>query len=415
MPSNAPLSFDQSSDDVPATRLPRGWFVVIQVVGLVVLGSFSAGCRGRAKRDLYTQKLQQEVRVLEDQLYEADYENRVLIEKLRRARMNLAVEEETDPTRSAPSLPRPPQPSSGRQPLEDPPRDRDSGPGRPAVPVPDDRPDIPPDEDLFDPSDAVDEGDLVDPSELLDPGNLPDDPGRLLPPPGLPEPPGPDDLRIDPIEKGEILPPPTSNGRPDGPPGKIELPDLSLLGGLGPVAGASPKIVLHTSKIEIDTSQTRPHLAQQDSADGQRPAETVTAGIDLVIRGVDQYGHPIGLLPKTHDPMAKLASAATPSTRPIADPKQPTQLSVLLLDAAKSGEEAKLGRWDFDEELLARLQQRSPDGFSVRVPIRWQEARPSGDKVIVFARLQEAGRDMRCEAEVPLKTTPSVAGWLPRH
>ena len=408
MPSTDPSPFDATTARAPAARLPQWSLVVI----LLIFGG-SAGCRGRAKRDLYTQKLQQEVRVLEDQLYEADYENRVLIEKLRRTRTELALEEEVPPAR--PDLP-PPRRPSGREPLDESPQDRQrKPPRRPATPVPDDRPDSQPGEDLFDPSEAIDEGDLVDPSELLDPGNLPDGPGPLPPPPGLPEPPGPDDLRIDPIEKGEILPPPTSNGRPEGPPGKIELPDLSLLGGLGPVAGASPKIVLRTSKIEIDTSQTRPHLTQNAATETGQPSQTVTAGIDLVIRGIDQYGHPIGLLPKTHDPTARLASSATPPTRPISDPQQPPKLSVLLLDAAKTGDEAKLGRWEFDETLLSRLQQQSPDGFTIRVPIRWQEARPSGDEVIVFARLQGAGRDMRCEAEVPLNPTPSVAGWLPRH
>ena len=45
-----------------------------------------SGCRSRATRDLYTQKMASEIRVLEDQLYEADYQNRILRDKLEQER-----------------------------------------------------------------------------------------------------------------------------------------------------------------------------------------------------------------------------------------------------------------------------------------------------------------------------------------
>ncbi|MCA9138772.1 MAG: hypothetical protein KDB00_18500, partial [Planctomycetales bacterium] len=45
-----------------------------------------AGCRGRAHEDLYRAKMANEIRVLEDQLYDADYQNRVLRDELDRIR-----------------------------------------------------------------------------------------------------------------------------------------------------------------------------------------------------------------------------------------------------------------------------------------------------------------------------------------
>ncbi len=45
------------------------------------------GCRGAAYRDVYTQKMAGEIRNLEDQLYQADYENQVLNDRLSRAEM----------------------------------------------------------------------------------------------------------------------------------------------------------------------------------------------------------------------------------------------------------------------------------------------------------------------------------------
>ena len=57
---------------------------------LLLLGAVlpaAIGCRSRAQQDLYQQKMIREVRILEDKLYEADYKNRALSEKLKRARI----------------------------------------------------------------------------------------------------------------------------------------------------------------------------------------------------------------------------------------------------------------------------------------------------------------------------------------
>ena len=43
------------------------------------------GCRGKARNELYRQKMANEIRVLEDQLYDADYKNRVLRDRLEKS------------------------------------------------------------------------------------------------------------------------------------------------------------------------------------------------------------------------------------------------------------------------------------------------------------------------------------------
>ncbi|MEM9828920.1 MAG: hypothetical protein AAF958_20200 [Planctomycetota bacterium] len=63
-----------------ASSLVKPGFTLVFACAVLTL----VGCTTPAQRDVYQRKLANEVRVLEDQLYEADYENRVLREKLDR-------------------------------------------------------------------------------------------------------------------------------------------------------------------------------------------------------------------------------------------------------------------------------------------------------------------------------------------
>jgi hypothetical protein len=200
-----------------------------------------------------------------------------------------------------------------------------------------------------------------------------------------------------------------------------------MLGGLGQVAGSTPKIELQASKIRIDATLSQVKSATDGTGaatsgkqvEGQQAAgqpAIVTEGVDVVLRADDQYGHPIPLLGRTHDPMAPLRSQDTAIPRPL--PKNTTQLTILALDPTKTGAEAQIGRWDFDTEQLRALETASlanhGSGYAITVPIRWREKTPAGEAVVFFARMQTPERDLRCEAEVALKKQPSVAGWLPR-
>ncbi len=465
------------------------------------------GCRGRAQEDFYRQSLQREVRQLEDQLYEADYENRVLIDELRSERVTSPASEEMGPSRSGraadpsdfdPSyVPaespdfglddalgsqrdssgseaksnRPPSSSRETSGRED--SRRETIPAGPKAsdakqspkPVPDaDRSDSEDDElpdidSLIEPGQLVDPGDLVDPETLIDPGTLEspspkanpspkpnpspkaeDEPAgksgkdnepspdvQLLPPPGGPVPPGTPDLELEPIDPGIPMPPGSLDGQPDDDPSKIELPGVSMLGGLGPVAGSTPKIELQPVKIRIDaiTSKVRMNAdekAKLRSSDGeQKDAEkavvVVTKGVDLTIRADDQYGHPIAVLGRTHDPIDPLRSPDAAVPRPL--PTNDARLTIIALDPTKAGEDAQLGRWDFDTEKLRQLETTSlanhASGYAITVPIRWRDRIPAGEAVVFFARFEAGKRDLRCESEIALNRQPSVAGWLPRR
>lgn len=468
-------------------------------VGCLLVLITSSGCRGRAQEDLYRQNLQREVRVLEDQLYEADYENRVLIDKLRRERARIDDCETDDavPSRRGGRLRDLVAPGTGSDrsrtpdeayldleqgfddtPVDDafrrrgdfnaPLRDYESippgakspeTPERSAVPKP--QPDSSPDQpsndqsrspkkssdagDLPDIDALVDPGTLVDPGELVDPGSLMDpeklqsprpDPNSpkstpnsqprtppgpmkipdLLPAPGGPTPPGTNDLQIDPIEPGVPTPPNAPNGRPDGPPGKIDFPlSMTMLGGLGQVAGAGPRIELQPTKIRIDATSSQVRMAEPETptTDDVQSSQ----GVDLVVRADDAYGHPIAILGRSHLPTERLVPETTVKTRPL--PKESTHLSIIALDPTKTGDDAKLGRWDFKSDQLQELETLSrgsqANGYATTVPIRWKDRVPQGDSVIFFARLQSDDLDVRCESEFSLKKQPSVAGWLPRR
>ncbi|WP_233215760.1 hypothetical protein [Rhodopirellula bahusiensis] len=428
------------------------------------------GCRGRAKREVYSQKMAREIRLLEDQLYEADYENRVLIEKLRRAKAAAASAGTNPPpaSRRNPNLTqglskpsvtdskRPPDPVVDPEPdssNDDAGDDFDMGadlegpefidPGVPDKFAPRDQPlidpsdpspadlDVSPDAEDVPPGKKdqtdipFDFGNGMDLDSMIDPGEpfIPDsDPGSLLPAPTQPVPPGTNDLKFDPVVPGDPVPPSSPSGRPDSPPGQIDLPaGLGMLGGLGKVNGAPERIELYTAKLSVNDKNSLPRFAS-DTASNQAPPTNPdyppTEGIDVVVDSMDQYGHAIALMGDSLNPVTKLASSEKPQPKPIPESFEKSFLSIVVLDASKTGDEAKLGRWDFGPDQLVRLQQMSAVDLpreSLRIPIRWKDKQPAGEKVVVFVRMKQGERDVRCDAEMDLRSKASVAGWLPRR
>lgn len=440
----------------------------VLLAGCCVVGVVGTGCRGRAQRDVYSQKMAREIRLLEDQLYEADYENRVLMEKLRRAK-TLAAQNNapapssqrkpgllqglTSPQNKQTRLPDPvvdPDITSQKDPLDldevvdgpefiDPGMPDDFSP-REDIPKPleDPVPDLDqpnglsvPDTDANQPSGGddkkqdLDVGNGFDLDSMIDPGEpfIPDsDPGSLLPAPTQPVPPGPSDLQFDPVVPGDVVPPSSPSGKPEDPPGKIDLPPgLGMLGGLGSVPGAPAKIELYPAKIQVNPKVSTPKFISDLSSLPAPPANPdypPTEGIDVVLDSVDQFGHGIALLGGSHDPLNRLASADQPRPTSLPKSSESTIVSVVVLDANKTGDDAKLGRWDFKSDQLLKLQQMSAVDLpreSVRLPIRWKEKRPTGEKVVVFVRLKQGERDIRCDIELDLRSKASVAGWLPRR
>ena len=297
-----------------------------------------------------------EIRILEDQLYEADYHNRVLCDELERCRVKSHTVQVEDKTETKQSTPTPK--SSADRGLSDPIKDDES--------VQDDQDDIDM-EEAFDDADLelppVETGEPVDPDALEDPGV------EELSAPGLPEPPGKDDTTIPFIDPGEILPPPADGGEEPLQPGQIELPDS---------VSSSPST---PEKLKI-------HTGFSSGISGDRPNNEMT----IVIHVVDRQGRTVNL----------------------ADFDIDARLSVVVLDPARDASEARIGRWDFDKDQIAELIKRDPIS-GLHVPIRWHGDRPTGQEVVVHVRLRAEEDEMRCERRLAIAKKKAIAEWTPRR
>ncbi len=371
----------------------------------------AAGCRGRAQDDLYRAKLTQQIRVLEDQLYDADYQNRVLTEELARARRELA--EETPPQTEFQPAPTPdveitpgtedsykildpesldapsnPKPDTGtpQQPADQPPEtatpDGQAGDDDASTPLRD--PEKPAaDPGLGEPTESVpapvpepsnSEPSNSEPGMLLPPPPKPTEPEQI--PPGKPQPPSEEQLRDDPVIPGEVLPP---DEAPDAPPGKIEIsPDAKTL------------------RFEPEPPRSPPvpdHLELHDGlSGGYRLDESSDAdGLLLVVTAVDERDEP---MPLEHFDID-------------------AQLTVVVMEPGTTDPAEALGRWEFSPDEVRQLVRKAPvDGF--HIPIEWQQRTPEGDEVIVHVRLAAAEDEMRCQGRVRLETSVAMSNWLPR-
>lgn len=355
-----------------------------------------------------------EIRVLEDQLYEADYHNRVLIDKLEQIRLKSEAASKSpgrddrsyDTSASpVPSRQRTERGESSSAPLRDPGSQGDSSwipPELPQLDSPSDKaapgakPEEPSGRERSAPSDAdplqgigdldamIDEGESVplpqpesadEPTPPAEPSadapaepNMEADSDELLPAPGGPEPPGKSDLELPPVLPGEVLPPSSLDEEEAKPPGQIVLPD------------SAQAVVLP------DQLRVHPSLSGGQRVDGQ------VANMMIIVNVLDQQGRPIDL----------------------SDFNVHAELSVVLFDGPdQPTDETRLGRWDFNSEQIQNLIQSDPiSGF--HVPIQWQGRQPSEEEMQVHVRLRSEEDEMRCEARLKVVRANAVAEWAPR-
>ena len=384
----SPLAHAASRDPIPVPRTerpvaPRRTAAARQLpaVALALVGTlgFAGGCRGRAQDEIYRQKLTGEIRNLEDQLYEADYENRVLAQRLQRLEQDLRRLRETpeetraaEPRRSRTLEPRPLEPGTPPE----------STRGRP-TPPPGPTPAAPPSRQPS-PEWELDLDDIEIDEGLPEFGREGNRESRLEPAPGGPEPPGPRDLRIPPIEPGEVVPPPSGDAEPESLPGKIELDETMRFLGAARVLGAA------------GGRPDGPHRGGGDASRGEEPRAPVqirlhptlsgplrsiglpgspkasdgddvedAGGIELVIQAVDRGGRVVDLDGFDID----------------------AELSVVALDPLRDPSEARIARWDFAPEDVARLVRDRPIS-GLYLTLAWQDERPRGDEVRVHVRLR---------------------------
>ena len=421
--------------DTPHLRIP---YLALIILGVVLPAA--NGCRSRAQQDVYQQKMIREVRVLEDKLYEADYKNRVLAEKLKRAR----IEASEVPIHSAKPARRPDtlrkqgtyrgEPSF--EPTPDPKANR-SDSTKDVFPAEDEEIGL---SDLLPPT--FDEGERVEPGaiDINEPGSTADpkkpfnldpvpltDPPATSPPNVLPTPafPGlnPNSPDTESPKDSAATPPsafslPPSSGESDTakpsepsartrlldpapggpvPPGKedTELPPV-LPGEQLPPQFGSPDKKKPPGQIQLPDSvksnnRVPDSLKIHPTLSGASRIDEKIQDMLLVVNVVNDLGKTISLNEFLVD----------------------GEMSIVVLDPKREPSLARLGRWNFDREQVLSFVKNSPvSGF--HIPLDWTMDEPLGSEVIVHVRLRAEDDEMRCEAKLNLDKQRGVAGWLPR-
>jgi hypothetical protein len=281
---------ERPSDDAPGIRFALA--IGVAGIALIALG----GCRGAAHREVFQQKMAGRIRILEDQLNEADYQNQILADQLARSRNQVVIPENTRGQASAaaklrPS--RPPRPSAG--------------PTRPGAGSPT-------------PSPALPARPLADsPADGGNGDDAPDDDSFV--PPQVPIPPGLEDLDFPDVDLGEPVPPAGAQAVPELPPGQIELP--------APVQRSSHVEPSVLASLRINQSMSGGY--RFDDADEK-------TGMHLAVEPIDERGQMVSLL-----------DCDTAGT-----------LSVVLLDPTLDPSDARIGRWDFDAEETRSMARSGP-------------------------------------------------------
>ncbi len=361
-----------------------------------------AGCRSPLQRQVYSQEMAGEIRILEDQLYDADYQNRVLRDELKRVKA--ACEPVTDTQTRRQAVP----PTT------------DYGPAfssQPSI-------------ETFDPMELSDQPDLIydnypDPTETSprrapkinpSPSGTTESPSgdltlpnvttertpapnvtapnvtapalndalengfQELPPPRIPEPPGNETFRAPSIVPGsKVAPPPIPGSPEDVPPGKVDLREIEELLNYSSPTLPAPSPPDH---IQLHPSLSSAHQFDQDDA---------ADGLWIVVNVVDTEGKIINLNDFDVD----------------------ASMTIVALDPSQNASAARIGRWDFSADEVKQFVRSIPVQ-GLHVPIQWQDIEPSGDEVLVHVRLQAEGEEMRCQGKLSLNTAAAMAKWMPR-
>ncbi len=88
-------------------------------------------------------------------------------------------------------------------------------------------------------------------------------------------------------------------------------------------------------------------------------------------------------------------------------------ISVALLDPALPGEAARVARWDFSADEVARAYNRSPSAEGLKLKMRWPGAPPVNDRLQVFVRYTTGdGRQYESDSELNVDPPERPAqGW----
>jgi hypothetical protein len=420
------------SSDIPPLR-PR-------LLALIILGvalSAALGCRSRAQQDLYQQKMIREVRILEDKLYEADYKNRALSEKLKRARIE-ASEVQIHSAKPARHPRAQREESSQIEPTPDPNSNRNKLDN--SRNLPEDSDDEIGLSDLLPPT--FDEGDPIDPGaiETNQLRSNPEQPKNSDPVP-LTDPPAPASPDTLPVPAFPGLNPRTPGSPEDTPPASTP-PTFTLPRNLDSPAnksdsGASEKN-LESPELKPAPSGPVPPGIEDTELPPVLPGETLppqlAPGEENLPPGQIQLPDSVKSNQRVPDSL-QIHPTLSGANR-VGDQLQDIllvvnvvndlgktidlndflvdgEMSVVVLDPQREPSVARLGRWNFDRKQVLNFVKHDPvSGF--HIPLQWAMDDPLGSEVIVHVRLRAEDDEMRCEAKLNVDQQRGVAGWLPR-
>ncbi|MCA9133594.1 MAG: hypothetical protein KDA45_10585 [Planctomycetales bacterium] len=371
-----------------------------------------SGCRNRAYSDLYIENMAAEIRDLEDQLYEYDHEYRLLEQELASLRQqNLQLMSPRDAEKS-PAQQRLSPATDPQDKLEFSPIDRADAPSR-AKERPEAMPGDPqsilespstvrpeaaaPSDEL--PAPAVPRSPMP-PSSL--PGLGPSDSPAL--PDTLPEPPAGRQPEGGDFEFEELLPPTIEPGEP--------MPPQAPLSAKLDAARLAPEddLELNLSRISVPGQLA----AQTSPAKMQVATETITDRRVVELAFHPSLSRAINLDEQTDDD--GLFLVLQPRNESGQMIPEAADLSVVVLDPAREGSAASLGRWDYSaHDVKAKMQPIGSDqGIHLTLP--WKGADPTADRVIVFARYTyENGRQVIGQKEIFISDGGGLKTvWAPR-
>jgi hypothetical protein len=173
------------------------------------------------------------------------------------------------------------------------------------------------------------------------------------------------------IDLGEPQPPGGNNGTQPKPPGQIQIP--------GEVRQLYPGAPSVAASVSIHPGLSGVHHQDSDSEPD---------GVYLVMTVLDPDG------------------TAFQADKPI---------SVVVLDPARSCEDARLGRWDFTAQQAAAMFRSTPLP-SYQMPLLWKDKkRPVGLDIAVFVRVfVDDATKLETDSLMSLGDDPSrAADWVP--
>lgn len=95
---------------------------------------------------------------------------------------------------------------------------------------------------------------------------------------------------------------------------------------------------------------------------------------------------------------------------------QPAKISVVVLDPAKKGAEARVARWDFDQETSAKLLRDAPLDRGIHLRMPWSKTPPQHERLQVYVRYWcDDGRKLDASRPITIRLpNRTPAAWTRR-